>query len=1234
LERIAGVLQPGLKFLLCKEDIFWRKKSVSGVVIQHEDTTIGTVFEKILLEFLSSLMACSYGSNKKHDMDNDNDGSGGNIITTTPVVPSRALPHKDRFLLYHRILVYCLQRLNTATTKNDQAKQQYKVYMDAIVFFLHHLPADTVYSMLQHGRLASRVEVEYLNLGRWILLSPLEVELLQCLKTWMWNGNGMVSCDDIWGSFRDGIVVQLLQVCGDVVLFHESHPIHSSSSGGGGGGGIGKIFQGYLAMIVLGVEIKLSRPLIKQYLSLREKTTKNQVGDQSSNSVHVHIWRWYCVLVQDFMTSILLNQSVNNENGMMLDRRHPPSLLSWKKHDIVQLMTGREFVYIQNMSEILSMSKQLGTVEENKLVKVWFLKFVGHLLDPLWMVELSNVGSEGNTSRELYCLMSLSSLVARGMDVLSIVRGNRSMDIEPVMTEENEEDEDDNENEDNNPHDQNMDTASSRTGSKGSNYKLGRQDLQTVDKLDRLYKFNMAKAQSDIIGWLREQPSEFATKMCEVAMMIGHGDVITQLIPTIFDASTHRDLRDEEKEIFCNILSCLLQNCCGAKARDSAVSPLLSTLAFRPGFLQELWHYTKFRVLFYNDHVRGNNAFTGIQSLREAVEMYSSVTNFCDIFSHHLLAIDDEEFLGSFTETYHGDTVKGGILVAEVINLLKSLLYDMYWSRPVVAADFTVPQSRETLDCADVEKFHRARLFLSGTKLWNCIYTRWSRLFRLVIFCDEESWWFPHLVTRHDDESGAMDHRTASMNQDMDEEDEQSIDSRMEIDENVHAEGRDESEALASSFKDPKMARILTSVPQALPFERRAKLFSSLLAADIAKTQDESAAMREMMWNMQQGIEGAEYRGREKVRIRRDKLYSDSMSQISELGRRLKKKVQVTFISKHGNEEAGVDGGGLFKEFLDDLIKDAFNPKMSRDGIAGPLFIETPLQTLAVNTNLRPSPLTLSHYRFLGRVLGKAVYESILVEPQFCLPFLNQLLGQHNTVDDLKNIDPVYHKHLCSLRKMGSEEIASLGLTFELTVSLDDGKSSRTIELIPGGSSLLVTGENVIRYLHLVAHRRLNVETARQTTEFLSGFRDLIPASWVRLFSPYELQKVISGDNTVHGFDVKGLKNVMLYGGGYHPSQPIIQWFWEIVEEMSPTQKSKLLKFMTSCSRQPLLGFGHLSPLPCIHQVRLGDDDEEQRLPTSATCMHLLKLPNYRSKSVLKDKLLYAIESGAGFELS
>ena len=40
------------------------------------------------------------------------------------------------------------------------------------------------------------------------------------------------------------------------------------------------------------------------------------------------------------------------------------------------------------------------------------------------------------------------------------------------------------------------------------------------------------------------------------------------------------------------------------------------------------------------------------------------------------------------------------------------------------------------------------------------------------------------------------------------------------------------------------------------------------------------------------------------------------------------------------------------------------------------------------------------------------------------------------------------------------------------------------------------------------------------------------------------------------------------------------------------------------------------------------------RLPTVSTCMNLLKLPKYTDELELRDKLVYAIDSGSGFELS
>ncbi|CAN0452755.1 unnamed protein product, partial [Scytosiphon promiscuus] len=55
----------------------------------------------------------------------------------------------------------------------------------------------------------------------------------------------------------------------------------------------------------------------------------------------------------------------------------------------------------------------------------------------------------------------------------------------------------------------------------------------------------------------------------------------------------------------------------------------------------------------------------------------------------------------------------------------------------------------------------------------------------------------------------------------------------------------------------------------------------------------------------------------------------------------------------------------------------------------------------------------------------------------------------------------------------------------------------------------------------------------------------------------------------------------------------------------SPRWSRANLKFVTSCSRPPLLGFERLNPPICVQRVPEG---EEGRLPSSATCMNLLKV--------------------------
>lgn len=71
-------------------------------------------------------------------------------------------------------------------------------------------------------------------------------------------------------------------------------------------------------------------------------------------------------------------------------------------------------------------------------------------------------------------------------------------------------------------------------------------------------------------------------------------------------------------------------------------------------------------------------------------------------------------------------------------------------------------------------------------------------------------------------------------------------------------------------------------------------------------------------------------------------------------------------------------------------------------------------------------------------------------------------------------------------------------------------------------------------------------------------------------------------------------------------------------------QSHLIVSLLTSVRTQELY------PAFCIHN---GGTDLE-RLPTASTCMNLLKLPEFCDQHLMRNKLLYAIESSAGFELS
>ncbi|KAG4039295.1 E3 ubiquitin-protein ligase [Phytophthora cactorum] len=542
------------------------------------------------------------------------------------------------------------------------------------------------------------------------------------------------------------------------------------------------------------------------------------------------------------------------------------------------------------------------------------------------------------------------------------------------------------------------------------------------------------------------------------------------------------------------------------------------------------------------------------------------------LYSHMLLGLDDEAF-------YDGQWPLRLTEVEAVVTFLKQFIYDTCWT---ITSNNTL-----SVDSMDEKELVLFSAVVSSIKLFNQLYDRDCRR----RFMPDGAWLWPSMPVVKE----IVD---------------------LEL---MKEDGNHDAHAIymlmngKASSPYARAALILVTIPQVLSFNDRVQLFQKLL-------EDGKAQLGNIRDEFSRALQ---------VRVKRDEIVDDSFDFFQKVcdtmsPAALKSRVKVTFVNEQGLEEAGIDGGGVFKEYMDSLTKSAFSPEYG-------FFLETEEHLLYPNPGVKYIVDTrkeaLDRYRFLGRVLAKAVYENILVEPQFAAFFLNKLLGKFNYIDDLHSLDPELYTSLMRLKHYDGN-VEDLALTFSVS-EMEFGEVV-TRNLVPDGANIPVTNENRIRYIHLMANYKLNVLSSTESAAFLKGFRDLIPGTWIQMFAPAELQMLIGG--TATNIDIDDWERHTVYGGGYHPSQRIVQWFWEIVrEDFTAEDRAALLKFITSCSRQPLLGFSKLQPQICIHQVRVEDDD---RLPSSATCMNLLKLPAYSNREAMRKKLLYAIRSNAGFDLS
>ncbi|KEY64260.1 hypothetical protein S7711_09920 [Stachybotrys chartarum IBT 7711] len=444
----------------------------------------------------------------------------------------------------------------------------------------------------------------------------------------------------------------------------------------------------------------------------------------------------------------------------------------------------------------------------------------------------------------------------------------------------------------------------------------------------------------------------------------------------------------------------------------------------------------------------------------------------------------------------------------------------------------------------------------------------------------------------------------------------------------------------------PKL-EILKHMPFVVPFETRVMIFRQFILLDRTR-RDGGTPFIAMPF------------ARHHAKIRRGQLFEDAYEQFYGLGDQLKDPIQITFVDQFDTPEAGIDGGGVTKEFLTSVTSEAFGDSGTGTGMfsasSSGLLYPNPVALDVLRETLRQRGVnetdeewkTAIHelfrrYEFLGRIVGKCLYEGILVDLAFAGFFLlkwpSSGAGEENSykgsVNDLRDMDEDLYKGMLRLKNFPGD-VSELGIDFTITDQVSPpGQPVKTAsrKLVPNGDQVYVTNDNRLLYISYVARHRLVVQPSPQTNAFLRGLRAIIRPSWLSMFNQSELQRLVGGDSTE--IDIEDLRRNTVYSGLYeigddNEEHPTIKLFWKVLEGFTDAQRRDVLKYVSSTPRAPLLGFSQLRPK---FSIRDGGTDEE-RLPSTSTCVNLLKLPRYTRESTMREKLLYAITSGAGFDLS
>ncbi|RDW85643.1 hypothetical protein BP5796_03968 [Coleophoma crateriformis] len=243
------------------------------------------------------------------------------------------------------------------------------------------------------------------------------------------------------------------------------------------------------------------------------------------------------------------------------------------------------------------------------------------------------------------------------------------------------------------------------------------------------------------------------------------------------------------------------------------------------------------------------------------------------------------------------------------------------------------------------------------------------------------------------------------------------------------------------------------------------------------------------------------------------------------------------------------------------------------------------------------------------------------------LKLIKKFAVAKKSIDENGNLSAAEKVAAAEALQVDGVQIDDLGLDFTLP-----GYSS--IDLLPNGSQIGVTIDNVELYLEKVIDMTLGSGVQRQVDAFRAGFTQVFPYSALSAFTPDEL--VMLFGRIEEDWSLETLMDSIKADHGFNMDSKSVKNLLQTMSELTMAERRDFLQFTTGSPKLPIGGFKSLTPMfTVVCKPSEPPYTSDDYLPSVMTCVNYLKLPDYTDLDVMRRRMNTAIKEGQGaFHLS